>query len=238
VAEISVSAFAADFARMGRDLGLVRRSGADALHVDVMDGHFVPAMGLGPAWLRSLGKRARLPALDIHLMTGDPWMFAPQFFDFRPRSIVFHLEADPALESAEGHLRFIASRGIACGLAISPGTPMAALEPFVDLVDEILIMGSQPGREGAFFENAALDRIGEARKMVEGHDREIEIAIDGGLDETLAEACILRGATKVVIGRAFFRSRRKRALVRKVHGLLSPESSGPFRASFSARGRG
>ena len=203
-------------------MDLVRRVNADALHVDVMDGHFVPAMGLGPAWLRSLGRRTRLPALDIHLMTSEPWMFAPQFFDFQPRSIVFHLEADPALESAAGHLRCIARRGIGCGLAVSPGTPTSALEPFVELVDEILVMGAQPGREGALFEVATLDRIGAVRDMALRRGREIGIAVDGGLDEALAEACIRCGATKVVIGRAFFGSRRKRAFVRRIHGFPFP----------------
>jgi ribulose-phosphate 3-epimerase len=222
MAAIAVSAFAADFASMGRDIDRARRSGADTLHVDVMDGRFVPALGLGPAWLRSMGGRIHMP-LDIHLMTRDPAMFAAQFTNFGVRSIVFHVEAAP-FEIASELIARIKGRGTSCGLAISPGTRIAAVVPYIGRVDEILVMASLPGREGARFKDITFDRIRELRSLTASHGLDIEIVVDGGLDERLAKHCVLCGATKIVMGRAFFSSAFRGALVRRVHRLKAPDS--------------
>jgi ribulose-phosphate 3-epimerase len=219
---VSVSGFAASFADMGADLSRIGPSGADSLHVDVMDGHFVPLMGLGTSWLAAARPFVDLP-IEVHLMTIDASAFVPQYLESGADSVVFHAETESQATTL-CLLKVIRGRGVRCGLAIAPETDLRLLDPFIPFVDEFLIMSTEPGRAGLSFDLRAFKRIRSVRDMVRKANRPIIVAVDGGIDEALAGKCAESGADKVIMGRAFFRSENPRAMVARLHSALGPAS--------------
>lgn len=216
---LSVSAFAADVGHAARDIAHAHAAGADAIHVDVMDGHFVTLTGLGTPWLEAMRPRITLP-VDIHLMTLSPRRFIPQFAGFGVSSMSFHIEVGERREN-EDALAMIRALGIRAGLAVSPGTDMSSLLPYLNEIDELVVMSSRPGEPGSVFETDALRRIAAARAMadrVRGPERRLRISTDGGLDPDLALACLESGADNVVMGRAFFRHASPNAVADAIHG--------------------
>lgn len=200
---ISPSILAADYANLERDVRAAAHAGADLLHVDVMDGHFVPNISIGAPVVASLRKLDALP-LDVHLMIENPSKYVDMFCDAGAAYLTVHLEA-PDVRSVADTLRAIRARGVKAGLSIKPKTPVAAVRELLPLCDLLLVMTVEPGFGGQKFIDGSTGRIAEAKSLVRALSPECLIEIDGGVDETNVAACRDAGADIAVMGSALFR---------------------------------
>ncbi len=197
--QISPSVLAADFARLADEAAAVAEV-ADWLHIDVMDGHFVPNLTIGLPVVAALYKHASLP-LDCHLMIADPDRWAPEYADAGARNVTIHAEAS---RSPVRTLRMIRSAGARAGLGINPSTPV---EPYADLLPEIdmlLVMTVEPGFGGQPFLDLVLPKIRRARELITRHGGEIWLQVDGGVSEETIGRCAEAGADVFVAGTAVF----------------------------------
>lgn len=200
---ISPSILAADYANLERDVRAAAHAGADLLHVDVMDGHFVPNISIGAPVVASLRKLDALP-LDVHLMIENPSKYVDMFCDAGAAYLTVHLEA-PDVRSVADTLRAIRARGVKAGLSIKPKTPVAAVRELLPLCDLLLVMTVEPGFGGQKFIDGSTGRIAEAKSLVRALSPDCLIEIDGGVDETNVAACRDAGADVAVMGSALFR---------------------------------
>ncbi len=214
MAEVSISAFAADMFHLERDLQIIQQSGADFIHVDVMDGHFVPLFGFHQPLIRQMINFNPICG-DIHLMAEVTQSMLEQFLRISCRKLTLHVEStEPDRLSA--FLKQTAQAGISPGLAISPGTEPERLQPFLPYIEEVLVMSCEPGTEGAVFEERTYEKIRTIRRLLAEEKPQGKIAVDGGLNEERALSCIQSGADRVIIGRAFFTSEDKKGVVERV----------------------
>ena len=198
---ISPSILAADFARLGEEARAVEAAGADWLHVDVMDGHFVPNITIGPDVVKALRPHVSIP-MDVHLMISpvDPYLEA--FRGAGADLITIHPEAGPHLNRSLKHIRHI---GAKAGVAFDPSTPPEAIEWMLDDVDLVLVMSINPGFGGQSFMPSQLAKIARLREMIDGSGRDIVLEVDGGVTPQTAAGCLEAGATALVAGTAVFR---------------------------------
>jgi ribulose-phosphate 3-epimerase len=197
---IAPSLLAADFARLGEEVAAVQEAGADWLHLDVMDGHFVPNISFGPALIKSLRKHTSMP-FDVHLMIAPVDYLLGAFADAGANHIMFHPEAGP---SPHRTLQAIQALGCKTGLVLNPGSPVALVEPMLDMLDIILVMSVNPGFGGQKFIASQLDKIAALRRIIDASGREIRLEVDGGVDAATAPRCIAAGADTLVAGTAVF----------------------------------
>ena len=197
---VAPSLLAADFTRLGDEVAAIEKAGADWLHLDIMDGHFVPNISFGPGVLKALRPHTKLP-FDVHLMIepADPYLAA--FADAGADHILIHPEAGPHPHRT---LQAIQGLGKKAGLVLNPGTPLAHAAPVLDLLDIILVMSVNPGFGGQTFLHSQLARIAELRRMIDAQDRPIRLEVDGGVDPHTAPLCIAAGADTFVAGTAVF----------------------------------
>ena len=195
---LAPSLLAADFARLADEVASVEAGGADWLHLDVMDGHFVPNISFGPAVLAALRPRTALP-FDVHLMIAPVDAFIPAFAAAGANHITVHVEAGPHLHRT---LQAIRAAGCRPGVALNPATPAALVEPVLDDIDQILVMTVNPGFGGQSFIRSQLDKLRELRALV--GSRPIVIGADGGITAHTAPDALDAGATMLVAGTAVF----------------------------------
>jgi len=187
-----------DFANLEREVRLLEEAGVECLHLDVMDGNFVPNLSYGMPIVAALRKVTDL-MLDVHLMISDPNTYAPQFVDAGADLITFHIEA---LKQPRALLVELRSQGVAAGLAINPSTEMSLVSPFVGDCDLVLVMSVEAGFGGQAFNPIALSRLSELRKI---YGADLLLEVDGGVNETTVGQCTANGADLLVVGSALFR---------------------------------
>ena len=197
---IAPSILSADFARLGEEVAAVTRAGADWIHVDVMDGHFVPNITIGPLVVEAVRRSTPLP-LDVHLMIEKPERFITEFVKAGAATVGVQVEACPHLHRTLGQIREAGAR--AC-VVLNPGTPALAIEPVLSDVDQVLVMTVNPGFGGQKFIESMLAKIATLRGMIDERGREIALEVDGGISlETIARAA-RAGADVFVAGTAVF----------------------------------
>lgn len=198
--EIAPSILSADFTRLGEEIKAVERGGAGLIHIDVMDGHFVPNITLGPILVKAARRSTDLP-LDCHLMITDPDRYIADFAKAGASMISVHVEAVDHL-----HRTIETIRGLGCspGVVLNPATPLVAIEEALSFVDFVLVMSVNPGFGGQSFISTALDKLSRLRGMIEARGSNVHIEIDGGIDLDNVAAVVRHGAEWIVAGSAVF----------------------------------
>ena len=211
---VAPSLLAADFARLGEEVRAIEAAGADWLHLDIMDGHFVPNISFGPGLVKALRKHSSLP-FDVHLMIApaDPYLAA--FAEAGADWISLHPEAGPHLHRS---LQTIRALGKKAGVVLNPATPVAAVETVLDLCDLVLVMSVNPGFGGQSFIRSQLAKIAALRAMIDASGREVALQVDGGVTAETARDCIAAGADVLVAGSAVFGAKDYRAAIAAVRG--------------------
>ena len=198
--QIAPSILSADFAALGRDIAAVERGGADLIHVDVMDGHFVPNITIGPPVVRAIKRIATRP-LDVHLMIEDPDRYIDDFAAAGASMISVHVEVLPHLHRT---IAYIKKLGVKAGAVINPSTPVAALEEVARDLDFVLVMSVNPGFGGQSFIPHSLDKVRRLRELLVATGSSAQIEIDGGIDSANVADVVQAGATILVAGHAIF----------------------------------
>ncbi len=197
---IAPSILSADFAALGREVEAITAAGADVVHVDVMDGHFVPNITIGPNVVKALRPHSALP-FDVHLMIAPVDVYVPDFAQAGADIISFHPEAGPHPHRT---IQLIKSLGKKAGLVLNPATPAGVVEPVIGDIDLILVMSVNPGFGGQSFIASQLAKLASLRRMIDASGRQIDLEVDGGINPQTARQSIAAGADMLVAGTAVF----------------------------------
>jgi len=200
--KLAPSILSADFARLGEQIDEVARAGADYIHVDVMDGHFVPNISIGAPVVASIRRVTTLP-LDVHLMIEHPERYISQFAQAGADIITVHVEASPHLHAT---IRLIKELGAKAGVSLNPPTPLGVVEEFLPHVDLVLVMSVNPGFGGQSFIPETLPRIASVRKILDDRGLRAELEVDGGINVDNAPDIVKAGANVLAAGNSIFKA--------------------------------
>jgi ribulose-phosphate 3-epimerase len=215
---IAASILSADFAALGDAIAAVERGGADLIHVDVMDGHFVPNISIGVPVVRSLRRVVHVP-LDVHLMISEPDRYLETFAEAGAAMISVHVEALPHLHRT---IHAIQALGVKAGVALNPATPLTALEQIAGDVDHILVMSVNPGFGGQTFIPRSESKVREVRALLDRADSRAQIEIDGGIDHENVARVVAAGARVIVAGSAIFHAADPERATRELKAAAAP----------------
>ncbi|MGM9925332.1 MAG: ribulose-phosphate 3-epimerase [Bacillus sp. (in: firmicutes)] len=212
--KIAPSILSADFAKLGEEIKDVERGGADYIHVDVMDGHFVPNITIGPLIVEAIRPITKLP-LDVHLMIENPDQYIEAFANAGADYITVHVEACRHLHRTIG---LIKSYGVKAGVVLNPATPVSMIQHVIKDVDMVLLMSVNPGFGGQSFIPEVLPKIRAVKEMAEQYNPALEIEIDGGVNAETAKFCIEAGANVLVAGSAVYNQADRKKAIEAIRG--------------------
>lgn len=212
--KIAPSILSANFAKLGEEILDVERGGADYIHVDVMDGHFVPNITIGPLIVEAIRPNTKLP-LDVHLMIENPDQYIEAFAKAGADYITVHVEACPHLHRT---IQLIKSFGVKAGVVLNPATPVITIQHIIKDIDMVLLMTVNPGFGGQKFISSVLPKIAEVKRLANQFNPNLEIEIDGGVNEDTAKLCIEQGANVLVAGSAIYNQVDRAEAIRKIRG--------------------
>ncbi|MEC0371892.1 ribulose-phosphate 3-epimerase [Paenibacillus chibensis] len=216
--KIAPSILSADFAQLGQEVSAVEKAGADWIHVDVMDGHFVPNITLGPPIINAIKPHTSLP-LDVHLMIEEPERYIPDFVKAGANLITVHAEACTHLHRV---IHMIKEHGVQAGVAINPATPAAAIQEVLEDIDLVLIMTVNPGFGGQAFIPRTVHKIRQVRQWLNEASRfDVHIEVDGGITSETAPLVVEAGADVLVAGSAVFGQKDREAAISAIRGSVS-----------------
>ncbi|NOY89380.1 MAG: ribulose-phosphate 3-epimerase [FCB group bacterium] len=215
MAKIAPSILGADFGHLAEEIHDTVRVGADWLHLDIMDGHFVPNISFGPSIVKTIDNLTD-KFLDVHLMLSEPEKYFEPFVKAGADSITFHIEVHP---QPMKFLEIIKNLGVKTGLSLNPDTDIEKVLPYLEYADFLLIMSVFPGFGGQEFIEKSLERITVAKKYIISNNLKTKVAVDGGINGENAAQVVTAGADVLVIGSAFFKSSDRYALTKKVQSL-------------------
>ncbi|MCM3736168.1 ribulose-phosphate 3-epimerase [Bacillus cytotoxicus] len=212
--KIAPSILSADFSRLGEEIKDVEKGGADYIHVDVMDGHFVPNITIGPLIVEAIRPITSLP-LDVHLMIENPDQYIETFAKAGADIITVHVEACPHLHRT---IQLIKSQGIKAGVVLNPHTPVSMIEHVLEDIDMVLLMTVNPGFGGQKFIHSVLPKVKQVADMIRDRNLQVEIEIDGGVNTETAKLCVEAGANVLVAGSAVYNEKDRGAAIAAIRG--------------------
>lgn len=219
--KIAPSILSADFSRLGQEIRAVERAGADLIHVDVMDGHFVPNLTIGPLVVSGLRKLTSLP-LDVHLMVERPEQFVEDFAQAGSNWLTVHVEIGRPLRRTIQKIRDLKIRP---GIVLNPPTPLSRIYPFLEEIDLVLLMSVYPGFGGQSFIPETLKKVEKLKKIIDRHGYTIEIEVDGGIKVENIRAVSKAGGDIFVVGTGIFKTKNYKRTIRRLRKEIETDSS-------------